>query len=327
MKFTRFMVTVLTATLLLCVPVAAAPGDNLDADYLDMVVSDLDEIHRRVQYYQGVYRADPEDFTWVTGRNGGTALELNGSNQSVRLTPVQAAALDSFTFSTWIYWYGNRSEDGADGQPLLTMYRNENYYLQVFLHKQDEAQSLDGIYMIWTTPDMEPITLFTPVMENTSFAFPENQWHHVAVTASDSAFTLYIDGVRYLHADIDVDLEGMNLRNFRIGAGYGTEPCLHACLQNAVLYTSVLSDNQVALLAQDKDPLSDDTAVTTTGTLATRPTTVLLHTPHAETEDTVSGRTMGLIVILSAIVLLVVTLSIVFSVQESRRRRNGGEVR
>ncbi len=322
MRCTCLLTICLAMAFLLCYPAAAAPDDNLNANYLDMVVSDPEEIHSRVQYYQGKYHTDPEDFMWVDGRNGEMAVELNGNNQSVRLTAVQSAALNEFTLSSWVYWYGNNT---TDGQPFLTMYRNESHYLQVFLHKQDKTQQVNGIYMIWTTPDMEPIALFTPATDNTSFAFPENEWHHVAITVSDTAFSLYIDGVRQLHADIDRDLKGMRFRNFCIGAGYGTEPCLHARLQNTVLYTSVLSDNQVALLAQDKDPLSDDIAVITTGSLATRPTTILTHVSHTEVEESTSARTVGLIILLSIVVLLVLSLSILFSIQESRRRRNGGD--
>jgi hypothetical protein len=309
--------------LLLCLPVSAEPAN---AEKISLVTA-VEDIPDAVYYYKGKTKADPAAFDWVEGRNGGTALQLNGENQYLRLATAQTSDLDSFTFSTWISWKGNESDDHADAQKLLTLYRNESHYLTVSLHMKDEDRRADGIYMTWQDPNMETVTLFSPTDGNNSFAFPENEWHHVAVVASDTAFSLYIDGVRYLHADVDVNFAGMDLRTFKIGAGFENEPYLNAMLQSTAIYTAELDSNQILLLAQDADPLSGAAATTTTGVLATRPTT----TPQEEkrSEDGFSGRIFGLpaglVIMLAAILLTVITLSVVFSIQRNRRERNGGD--
>ena len=284
-----------------------------------------EEVPGTVYYYQGNYKVNASSFTWVTGRNGGDAVTLNGRDEYIRIATAQVQKLSSFTFSTWICWNGNSDAGSVDGQELLTLYRNETHYLSVIVHAQDADKKLNGLYMQWVSPDSDPVTVFTPAEENISFALPAGEWHHVAVTASDTTFSLYVDGVLQLHQTMDVDFDSFDFRTFKIGAGFDKKPYLNATLQDAYLYTEVLTDEQILLLSQDADPLSGATATTTTQPLATRPT----QTSTTAVDDGNNslqppqhmwGLPGGMIALLGGIVLVVIVLSVIFSMQNARQQ-------
>lgn len=310
--------------LLLSLPSMAAPA----AQRIDFFANDPEDSPNYVVYYKGRTQSDAEDFVWSRDELGRPIVELDGKNQYFRLTNAKSSPVDAFTFSTWVYWKGHRDPQKPTEQILFSFYRNENYYLTASLYMKNAQQGVDGLYVTISQPDKDPVSLFMPLRDNTSVAFPENEWHHVAVTATDSALTVYIDGTRYLHTDPQTDLSAMDLRTFRMGADFGTTgPYLNANLRSTALYTAPLTDEQVYMLSKDLDPLNDTATTPTTGTLATRPVTAPQHTPH-DTQETpglvIAGRMWGLIALLISIVVFVAVMSVIFSVQNSRRARNGG---
>lgn len=321
----RRCITWLSALLILSalwaggLPVAA---DTVTPQRIPLVTTP-EEIPNTVYYYQGNFKVKPSSFTWTEGRNGKNAVVLNGTNQYIRLATAEVKELTAFTFSTWIRWNGNSKEDRVDAQELLTLYRNESYYLSVSPHAQDAAKQLNGIHMQWASADWDPISVFTPAEETSTFALPTDEWHHVTVTASGTNFSLYVDGVRLLHQTMEVDFASFDFRTFKFGAGFDKKPYLNAALQDAVLYTDVLTDEQILLLSQDQDPLSGATATTTTQALATRPSRLTTTSTAAAGKTTLPERVWGLpfgmIVMLGMIVLAVIVLSVIFSIQNTRR--------
>lgn len=287
------------------------------------LVSASEDIPSSVYYYQGNYKVKPSAFTWVEGRNDGKAVQLNGTNQYIRIATATTKELKEFTFSTWIRWGGNSTEGQVDAQELLTLYRNESYYLTVSPHAQNEDIKLNGIHMQWASADWDPISVFTPAEKTSTFALPVEEWHHITVTASGEIFSLYVDGVELLQQKMNVDFESFDFRTFKIGAGFSKKPYLNAALQDAVLYTSVLTDEQILLLSQDKDPLSGESATTTTQSLATRPTeetqATTTTTNQSNLPERVWGLPIGLLFVLGAVVLVVIVLSVVFSLQNAKQ--------
>ena len=305
-----------------CLPVAAEPATPPKKIE---IVTNPDSVPTSVYYYEGKEKAKPQNFNWVTGRNGGQALALNGKSQYLRLATAQARELSSFTLSTWILWDGDKEVGTADAQKFLTFYRNEHYYLSVSPHVKNTNLGVDGLYMEWVDPTIDPIKIFHPTDGTNSFVFPAKEWHHVAITASGSTFTLYIDGVVYLKQEMAVDFDALDLRTFKIGAGFGNEPYLRATLQDTLLYTAALDDNQVALLAQDKDPLSGETASSTTQALATRPnSTTTTDNTLADNDfglpNTILGLPTGLVLLLGGLLLVVVLLSAILSILGTHSR-------
>ncbi len=315
--------TVLVAVLLLLfsVSVSAEPTTEVQPNRTVMV-SDSEDIAKETYYYDAKVKVNADTFEWIEGQNGKQAVSLNGKNQYLRLATAKTRELTAFTFSSWVYWRGNHNDDTVDNQKLLTWYRNESYYLSVSVHASDPNKGLDGICLELAEPSMETITLFKPVDSNHSTALYTNEWHHITVTVSNNVLALYIDGVCYLKQELAVDLAAMDLRTLKVGAGFDHEPYFNGALQDAYLYDAVLTNNQILLLAQDKDPLSGEIATTVTGALATRPIDPLK--PHDNAlSNTLFGLPVGLLSILAVLIACIAALSIVFSIRGNRQQDGG----
>lgn len=308
----------LIAALLLLFSALAMPAAAETPDYISLVSSPTDPL-KDVYYCEGkdTSKRAPDKLTWEPGRNGGQALVLNGKDQYMRLATARVKKLTSFTFASWVRW------NGEGGNTLLTFYRNENYCLTVSMRGKNET---DGLSVKLVLPDRDPLVLTKTAPEGSTFAFPTNEWHHIAVSVSAAELTVYVDGVAYLSQPIELDFKAVALDKFRIGTGLTPKPALGAAFQDARLYTTVLPADQIALLAQDKEPGSGET--TTTGTLATRPavttTTAVVQNGISSLGDANEGGTLfdlpvGMFITLGVIVLGVVTLSIIFSIQGNQK--------
>lgn len=321
---TRKLATIITALLLLLtVSVSAEPTTETKPNRIVMV-SDGETIDKDTYYYDGKTKVKTDAFSWIDGYNGKKAVSLNGKSQYLRLATAQTRDLRSFTFSSWVYWRGNRRAGTVDNQKLLTWYRNESYFFSVSVHASDPEKGLDGICLELGEPSMETVTLFKPVDDHHSTALYANEWHHIAVSVSNNAIALYVDGVCFLNEEINADLTAMDLRTLKVGAGFENEPYFNGSLQDTYLYDTVLTDNEILLLAQEKDPLSGETATTTTGALATRPIDPLQ--PHESSADsTLFGLPLGLFSVLAILIACIAALSIVFSIRNSRSQQDGGD--
>lgn len=345
MKKLRLLFALTIAALwLCCLPAAAEPTDTTTLtatstttaatpiEKIDLVTAE-DVIPKNVYYYSDNtqytsknYRPDRGVFARADGRAIGSALNLNGNKQYLRLPSATVNKLESFTFSTRIKWKGNLAAEGTDNQKLLTFFANEYFYFSVSLHASDAEKSLNGPCLNFATLETDATAIFTQTDEGTTFAFPKNEWHHIAVTLSETSFTLYIDGVKQLDAAIQIDFDQMPTRKLHIGAGIDTESTLNALLEGASLYTSALSEEQIFLLSRDLDPLSDTPLTTTTDILATRPPTSATTVKHTETfSGRIMGLPLGLVIVLGALILIIVILSIIFSIRGNQSVRTEDE--
>ncbi len=322
-RLRKCIVLISALLLLLSFSVLAEPTTESQPNRMVMV-SDSENIGNETYYYDGKVKVKTDAFSWIDGYNGKQAVSLNGKNQYLRLATAQTRDLHSFTFSSWVYWRGNRSVGTADNQKLLTWYRNESYYLSVSVHASDPEKGLDGICLELGEPSMETITLFKPVDESHSTALYANEWHHITVTASNNTLALYVDGICFLEQEVQVDLTAMDLRTFKVGAGFENEPYFNGALQDAFLYDAVLTDNQILLLAQGKDPFSGEIATTATDAPATRPIDPLQ--PHKSgVDNTLFGLPIGLISVLAISIACIAALSIVFSIRNMHSKQDGGD--
>ncbi len=323
LQLRKLTVLVTVLLLLFSVSVSAEPTTDTQPNRIVMV-SDSEDIAKETYYYDGKVKVTADTFEWIEGKNGKQAVSFNGKNQYLRLATAQTRELTSFTFSSWVYWRGNHSDKTVDNQKLLAWYRNESYYLSVSVHASDPSKGLDGICLELGEPSTETITLFKPVDDHHSTALYTNEWHHITVTVSDNILALYIDGICYLKQELEIDLASMDLRTFKIGSGFEDEPYFNGALQDAYLYDTVLTDNQILLLAQNKDPLSGEVATTVTDTLATRPIDPLQ--PHKNIlSNTLFGLPVGLLSVLAILIACIAAFSIVFSIRAARSQQDGGD--
>ncbi len=329
MKIARFFALILTVVFAFSVlPVSAEPLET-DIQKLPLVAEE-NTVPESVYYYSDNNQYSTQNlhptqtvFSWVTGRKMAPALQLNGQKQYLRLRTSVLNKLQAFTFSTWINWGGNTTDSSAENQPLFSFYSNQYTYLSVSMDAADPLLGIDGPCIKWATPQSEPQILYKAVDNGNSFAFPRNEWHHLALTVSETTVSLYIDGALYSRTTIPAELIGMVSPKMLIGSGFGTEPTLYASLQDTALYTAALNDTQIAALANDIDPLGE-IPTTTTQSLATRPPTTTVTAVHQDAPSPqIAGLPIGLVVTLGAFILLIVTLSITFSVRNSSVKTDG----
>lgn len=318
MKFHIFRtaITALLCCFLMASPVLAEPAETPQEPVVEAMplVAESEEVPDYVYYYNGKEKSDPDTFSW--GANGikGDAVKLNGENQYLRLATAKVKELSSFTFSAWVKHTPIETTDETDHK-LLTVYKNENRYVTLSLDKKDEEKGINGICLEIQDRTIDPITLFRPVSSGATAALPTNKWHHIALTFSDTEVAVYVDGTAYLQQTIDLSVEEMDLRTFVVGGGFQGEKPLSATLDNVLVYNTAFSAKQIALLSQNKNPLSDATPTTTTEVLATAPITFPSNITAGEPQTglRILGLPAGLVVVLATFVLVAVVLSIVLT--------------
>lgn len=289
-----------------------APATDAECIYL---VTEPDQVSDDVYYYMNGKKSDPSSFTWVDDSVKGKALQLDGITQYIRLATARVQDLSSFTFSAWVNWEGN--EDGKE-QRLLCVSKNANYNLILSPHNTDPERQLNGIELTLEDPRIEPISLHHMVSGNVSSALQTGEWHHIAVTLSDTDVALYIDGALYTSQMLeDFSVEAMDLRRFVIGSEFDGDAQFKGLIDNALLYTTVLSTDQIALLSQNRNPDGDTKPTTKQEILATKPLT-----PSTSPTNHKSARIWGFspvtFAILGSGIVLVIALLLVLTLYRKK---------
>lgn len=277
------------------------------------LVTEPDDVSEDVYYVMnGNKNSGPNSFTWVEDGISGTALQLDGNTQHVRLATNRVKELTTFTFSAWFNWAGNT---GDKEQRLFCAYKNENHSLIVSPHNTRSSAQLDGIQLTLEDPQIEPVSLYHPITENVTSALPTNEWHHLAVTFSDTEVGLYIDGALYASQTLEnFSVSAMELHRLVIGSEFDSDAKFNGLVDNALLYNAVLDADQIMLLAENRNPLAGGTPTAKRETLATRP---YINTDDSTPDDDGSVRILGLspfvFAILGGCLVLAIILSLVMS--------------
>ncbi len=275
------------------------------------LVTEPDDVSEDAYYVMnGNKNSGPDSFTWVEDSIAGTALQLDGNTQHIRLATERVKELRTFTFSAWFNWAGNESDKE---QRLLCIYKNENHSLIVSPHNTNPSMQLDGIQLTLEDPQVEPVSLYHPVTKNVTSKLPTNEWHHIVVTLSDTEVALYIDGALYGSQVLEnFSVDTMDLYRLVIGSEFDGDATFNGLVDNALLYNAVLDTDQIKLLAENRDPLAGGTPTSKKETLATKP-----HIDDNTAEDVDPVRILGLSPIVFAMLggglILVIILSLVLS--------------
>lgn len=274
------------------------------------LVMEPENVPESVYYIMKGEKSSPASFSWVENGIAGKALQLDGESQHIRLATARVKTLSAFTFSAWVNWAGNENEKE---QRLLCLYKNKNHSLIVSPHNTDTSQQLDGIQLTIEDPQIEPVSLYHKVGENVKSALQTHEWHHIAVTLSDEAVALYIDGTPYASQTLEnFSVDTMDPYRLVIGSEFEGDAQFKGLIDNALLYTTVLDEDQIALLAQNKKPQEGIKPTTQKEVLATKPyigdTSIVDETPVR-----ILGLSPVLLAVLGACVVLVIILSLVLS--------------
>ncbi len=297
---------------------ATEPAEDADTNEIECIhlVTEPDDVPKDVYYVMKGDKSDPASFAWVEDGITGKALQLDGDTQHVRLATARVKELSAFTFSAWVNWAGE-NEDKKE-QRLLCVFKNENHSLIVSPHNTDASQQLDGIQLTIEDPQLEPVSLHHAVGENVASALQTNEWHHIAVTLSDTEVALYLDGTLYASQTLEnFSVDAMDPYRLIIGSEFEGDAQFNGLIDNALLYTAVLDADQIGLLAQNEEPEEGVKPTTKKETLATKP-----YVSEPSSEEDGSARILGLpplvFAILGGCVVLVIVLSLVLSLYRKK---------
>lgn len=309
--------TTVTTTTTTTIPYVTTTGVIVNHDIAEpvVIVGEPTDIDGKVYQYVDKQKVSNKTFTWVPGKFG-QALKLDGNKQYLRYSAQRTLQLEEFTLSAWVNWQG-----GEPGQKLLTVYKNESRFLTVSPYTVDEEKGINGFYMEWQDREIDPVILYTEAKSDTNFALEKNAWHHIAVVASDTEFSLYLDGALYYTAAMNLSLADMEMNTFLVGGGFYGDPTLNALLDETYLYPQALSREYITLLAAGMYPAYGGTAPTTEAYRPTAPSATTTLSPadgNVPHRDTLFGLPRALVIIPLVVATLAVVLSLVLSAQKKR---------
>lgn len=309
------------AAVLPCFSVSAiepTQDDTITTAEVDCIrlVTEADDVSEDVYYVMnGNKNSGPHSFTWVEDSIAGTAVQLDGNTQHIRLATDRVKEITEFTFSAWFNWAGNK---GDKEQRLLCVYKNENRSLIVSPHNTVPSLQLDGIQLTLEDPQIDPVSLYHPVTKNVTSALPVNEWHHLAVTLSDTEVALYIDGALYASQALEnFSVATMDLYRLVIGSEFDGDAKFNGLVDNALLYNAILDTEQIKLLSENRDPLAGGTPTSKRETLATKP-----YDNNTVSNNDGPVRILGLSPIVFAILGGCLVLAIILSLVLSLYRKN-----
>lgn len=345
-------------------PTDVPPTEPIEITEPFVIVGEPGEEHGYVYFCDtdGHYPADVlngdrfvgyTDDWWVAGRHG-LALQLGGDTGrylrcSRFLFDNRDSTISEFTLSMWVNWQGNGEDDANIGQKLLALstqdlddkwhsgdrlqWDPDVWYAVVSPHMRDNATGLDGIYVGWENQNnWESDEDFTEAESDTTFALPVGEWHHIAVTMSETEFALYVDGHKLYTCTGAMELSTMapKLDRFFIGRGLEGDPMLDALIDDALLYPQALGAEHIAMLAADLDPAAGVTAPSTPEYKPTRPPTSggIVSATTAATKRVSRLQANGdkfpiaVVAIPGAILLVTVVLSLLLSPKKAKNEES-----
>ena len=175
----------------------------------------------------------------VAGKYG-SALGLNGTNQSVMLPAGLMAGATNFTFAAWVYWNG-----GATWQRIFDFGNGTTQYMLL------TPDSGNGTLRFAVTTNGGS---YEQVVETAPLA--SNQWVHVAVTCNGTNGCLYTNGVLAVSGAISLNPALFNpALNYLGQSQFASDPLFHGSLDEVVVANYAMTAAQVAWLPLNCAPL------------------------------------------------------------------------
>jgi autotransporter-associated beta strand protein len=181
----------------------------------------------------------------------GTAVQLNGTNGYVAITPGLMSSLNNFTIATWV-----KLNASAAWTRIFDFGTGTSNYM--FL---TPLSSSNGVrYAIKVNGGTEQTI-------NSSAPLATGEWHHVAITLSGTVGTLYIDGVA-VGTNNNMSLKpsglGTTTQNYIGRSQFSADPYLNAAVDEFRIYNRGLSASEInTVYAQYAPPLPPTNLVVT----------------------------------------------------------------
>ncbi|MBB4221662.1 LamG-like jellyroll fold domain-containing protein [Variovorax guangxiensis] len=175
--------------------------------------------------------------SWGEGRNGGSAVQLDGRSGHVQLPDGAVSALGDFTAAAWVYW-----DASVVNTRIFDFGSNDVAYISLIPRDGNGKLRFSGSRnQFWNEESV------------TTDVLPTQRWVHVAVTLSGTVGTLYVDGTQVATAD------GIWINPFQLGrttqtwlgrSQYGGDPYFKGRMQDFRIYSGAQDAAFIANLAR-----------------------------------------------------------------------------
>ncbi|MEJ1130852.1 LamG-like jellyroll fold domain-containing protein [Variovorax sp. CCNWLW225] len=175
--------------------------------------------------------------SWGEGRNGESAVQLDGRSGHVQLPDGAVSALGDFTVAVWVYW-----DASVVNARIFDFGSNDVAYMGLI--PRDGSGKLrfsSSRNQFWNEESV------------TTDVLPAGRWVHVAVTLAGTVGTLYVDGTQVATAD------GIWINPFQLGrttqtwlgrSQYGGDPYFKGRMQDFRIYSGAQDAAFIANLAR-----------------------------------------------------------------------------
>lgn len=165
--------------------------------------------------------------------SGESTAMLNGTSHFVQL-PHEVASMSELTICTWIRWRTDTA-----WQRIFDFGNGTNHYM--FLTPNGGGQMR---FVMKNGGDEEILATDKPTV---------NTWVHIAVTISDDAVTLYVDG-KQVAQSTDMKIRPIDIRptmNYIGRSQFANDPLLKAYIDDFRIYNYALSAEEVQAVTED----------------------------------------------------------------------------
>jgi len=175
--------------------------------------------------------------SWGDGRNGSSALALNGSNGYLALQQGVLSGLGDYTIALWVYWNA-----AATNTRVFDFGSGDIAYLALI------PRDSQGVMRVSVTGT----TYFGEQSIQAGSALPTGRWVHLAVTLSGTTGTLYVDGAA-VASNSAIALAPFQLgdttQNWLGRSQYSADPYFNGRMQDLRIYSGALGAARIATLA------------------------------------------------------------------------------
>lgn len=171
------------------------------------------------------------------------AMTFNGTTQFAQL-PAAVGSSQDFTFCAWAYW-----QDNSTWQRFFDFGVDTDHYFFLTPKNGNDNHLRFGIKCGGSEEQL-----------TASKAFPLNGWHHVALTMSPEAVTIYLDG-QVLVSSTDITLRPTDVAPAFCYLGrsmFASDPFFKGRMADVRIYNYALTAENVARVAMMEDVIPTD---------------------------------------------------------------------
>ncbi len=312
MKQTLLRILALVTVLFLLgsgLSVAAARPQTFDENGRMPLITEPDGSVEPLIFCRGDQDLTMDEVQWVDGLDG-KAVKFSGIDEYFRIG-YNYLQLADFTLSMWVNWSG--AAEGGSGElnqrifSIRGSYHEQQYMTLSPMESTGEGTDALRLHMRYQNTDWE---LHRPQAS----PLATDEWHHIAVVATEQTLALYLDGVLMAESLTMMGIADMRPQQLYLGKGptYGGDGYFNGLMDNVYLYKKALTVDELATVLSEQTP-------TTAPTTSTEPEDI----PDAPLQTDYSLPAIPSIVwiLVGMVTLLILALIITVNIQYAKEQK------